>query len=129
MKPINNSNKEDKSKIVSASIKKLFPLISAKSPKKVKEISKYFKNLKAALVNKSPPKSYAQASKPANLTEKVIKIKDIFLSLKASKINQIQKIIKSRAKPKPHIQMTTKGPSRKHYIVKLLNILSDILFD
>lgn len=56
---MNNGNKEDKSKTVPVSIKRLLPLIPAKSPKEVKKISKYFKNLKMPSVNKSPSKLYA----------------------------------------------------------------------
>ena len=52
-------------------------------------------------------------------TSKVIKIKEIFLSLEAKKIDQINIIIKSTPKTKPHIQMTTKGPSRKYIIIPM----------
>jgi len=44
-----------------------------------------------------------QASKPFNHTEEVIRIKDAFLFLSASKIDQVQKIIKDGPKSKPHI--------------------------
>jgi len=104
-----------------ASIEKMPPLILAKSHKKVNKISKYFKNIKSinsfSMVNKSyaqvSKQSYAHASKQVNNTTKVIKIKDIFSILNAQKINQIHKIINGSPKPKLHIQMTTKGPSRK----------------
>jgi len=119
VKPIINRNNANKNKTVSVSIKKLPPPISAKSPKEVKEISKFFKNLKSASVNKSLTKSYTQVLKPVNHTEEVIKIKDIFPSFRAGKIDQVQKIIKGRAKPKPYIQMTTKSPSRKQVIVPM----------
>jgi len=52
-------------------------------------------------------------------TSKVIKIKEIFLSLEAKKIDQINNIVKSTPKTKPHIQMTTKGLSRKHIIIPM----------
>jgi len=86
VKPVINGNNTDKNKTVPVSIEKLSPLISAKWPKK---ISKYFKNLKVAPVNKSLTKSYTQALKPVNYTEEVIRIKNTFLSLRVSKINQV----------------------------------------
>jgi len=113
LKPTINRNNVNKQKLVPASIEKLFPSIPTKLPKKVNQISKFFKKkLKLAPVNKSRDKSYAQASKPPNHTEEVIKIKDTFPSLSTSKINQVQKIIKGKSKPKPYIQMTTKDLSR-----------------
>ena len=75
--------------------------------------------MKLAPISKPLTKSYAQALKPVNYTKEVIKIKDTFLSLRASKINQVQKIIKGRVKPKPCIQMTTKSPSRKQVIIPI----------
>ena len=119
VKPVINSNNIDKNKTVLASIEKLSHPIPAKSPKKVKKISKYFKNLKIAPVNKCLTKSYAQASKPVNHTKEIIRIKDTFLSLGASKINQVQKIIKGREKTKPYIKMTTKSLSRKQVIIPM----------
>ena len=110
---MNNSNKGDKTKMVLACIKRIPPPISAKLPKEVQEISKYFKNLKAPPINKIPLKLYAQASKQASYTEEILKIKNAFLSLKVSKINNIQRIIKGGDKLKPCIKITTKGPSRK----------------
>jgi len=56
--PIINSNNANKNKMVPASIKKLPLLIYTKSPKEVKEISKFFKNLKSAPINKPPTKWY-----------------------------------------------------------------------
>jgi len=98
-KPMNNGNKGDKFKIVLASIKRLLSLIPTKSFKEVKEIFKYFKNLKIPSVNKSLPKLYAQVLKQISYTEEVLKIKNIFLSLKVSKIDNIQKIIKGAINP------------------------------
>ena len=89
VKKIVNSNKGNKNKVVLASIEKLPPLISAKSPKEVQEILKYFKNLKKAPINQNMVKLYVQASKPVNHIEEVIRIKDAFLSLEASKIDQV----------------------------------------
>ena len=57
-KPMSNGNKGDKTKSVPVSIKRLPPPIPAKLPKEVKEIFKYFKNLKVPSVNNSPPKLY-----------------------------------------------------------------------
>ena len=56
---------------------------------------------------------YAQASRPMANTLKVLKIKEAFLALNAKKIDQINNIVKDNPKPKPCIQMTTKGLSRK----------------
>ena len=39
----------------------------------------------------------------------------------AKKIDQINNIIKGTSKTKPHIQITTKGPSRKHVIIPISN--------
>ena len=97
------------------------PPLPAKMAKEVNIISKYFQNKKplndtnkVALKN---DKSYAQVSKaPAN-TSKVLKISKAFPALNAEKIDQINNIVKGVAKPKPKIQMTTKGPSRKQVII------------
>ena len=63
--------------------------------------------------------SYAQASNPmANISE-VLKIKETFPALNTKKINQVNNIIKGNLKPKPCIQMTTKGPSRKQVIIPM----------
>jgi len=51
----------------------------------------------------------------------VIKIKKTFPSIRAEKIDQINNIVKGPSKPKPHIQMTTKGPSRKQVIILIGN--------
>jgi len=50
-------------------------------------------------------------------TLEVLKIKEAFLALNAKKIDQVNNIIRNNPKPKPHIQMTTKGPSRKQVII------------
>ena len=55
-------------------------------------------------------------SKQTTNTSKVIKIKDTFLVLGTKKINQIQNIVNSNPKPKPHIQIMTKGLFRKQII-------------
>lgn len=117
VKSITSGNNSNNSKLVPINIKRISPPIPTKSSKKVNQISKYFKNLKLTPVVKSNPKSYAQASKPISHIEEVIKIKNTFPILSAKKINQIQNIIKGRPKPKPQIQMTTKGLFRKQVII------------
>ena len=52
---------------------------------------------------------------------KVIKIKEAFPSIGANKIDQINNIVKGTTKAKPHIQMTTKDPLRKHVIIFMSN--------
>ena len=60
-----------------------------------------------------------QVLKPNTNTNEVIKIKDMFSALNAYKIDQIQKIVNAAPKPKPRIQMTTKGPSWKQVIIPM----------
>jgi len=43
----------------------------------------------------------------------ILKIKEAFPTLKAKSIDDIKRMIKDDGKPKPHINITTKGPSRK----------------
>ena len=43
----------------------------------------------------------------------------MFSSIRANKIEQINNIVKSNTKVKPHIQMMTKGPSRKYVIIPM----------
>ena len=111
--------------MVPASIDKVPPppLLPAKSAKEVNTISKYFQNQKL-LNDKSkdrpkPSKSYAQASKNNVSTAEVLKIKKTFPTLNAAKINQINNIVNGTFKPKPRIQMTTKGLSRKQVIIPM----------
>ena len=96
------------------------PPLPAKTAKEVNFILKYFQNKKPlnntnkiALKNN---KLYAQVSKASANTSEVLKISKAFLALNAEKINQINNIVKEVAKPKPKIQMITKGPSRKQVI-------------
>jgi len=49
----------------------------------------------------------------------VLKIKEAFLALNVKKIDQVNSIVKGNLKPKPRIQMTTQGPSRKQVIVPM----------
>ena len=102
------------------------PLIPAKSPKEVNEISKYFKRNK----KQSQKKSYAQASSLSrpflqsnsslNITLDTLKIKETFPYLQNKKIDQVQKIINgTNDKLKPCLNMTTKGPSQKQVIIPM----------
>ena len=49
----------------------------------------------------------------------VLKIKETFPALIAKKIDQVNDIIHRQNKPKLHIKMTIKGPSRKHIIIPM----------
>ena len=57
--------------------------------------------------------SYAQVSKGRSNTESILKIKEAFSTLKVNNIDNIQWMIKGNSKSKPHINMITKGLSRK----------------
>ena len=125
--PSNNGNKKDIAKLAPVSINKVLlpPPLPAKTRKEVNVISKYFHFKKPTGENRdqgknnSSGKSYAQASKLSINTSEVLKIKETFLSLSAKKIDQVNSIVNSQNKPKPHIQMTTKGPSRKQVIISM----------
>ena len=82
------------SKSIPASIKKIPPPIPAKSQKEINAISKYFKNRQVENKTSKTNKSYAQVSKQGTSTSDVIKIKNMFPSIRAKKINQINEIIK-----------------------------------
>ena len=114
------SNKEI-TKHVLVTIEKvpLPPPIPAKSKKEVNLISKYFQSNKPSTKLLKSTMSYAQASKQTVNTYKVLKIKEAFPALNTEKINQINNIVKDNPKPKPCIQMTTKGPSRKQVIIPM----------
>ena len=103
-----------------ANIKRLPPPISTKTPKEVNEISKFFKSSKSVNSAANKFKSYTQASRQNVSIADVIKIKETFLSVGAKVIDQINNIIKRPSKPKPRIQMTTKGPSRKQVIIPMV---------
>jgi len=112
------TNDKGKNTIKLVTISLLPPLISAKSPKEVNKILKYFKK-KPALQQK---KLYAQASSSTNTTniaKDTLKIKETFSNFKDHKIEQIQKIISNVKKPKPRLNMTTKDPSHKQVIVPM----------
>ena len=125
--PSNNGNKKDIAKPAPVSINKVPPLppLLAKTRKEVNVISKYFHSKKLMVENKdqgknnSSDKSYAQVSKPSINTSEVLKIKETFPSLSAKKIDQVNSIVNGQNKSKPHIKMTTKGPSRKQVIIPM----------
>ena len=114
---VNNKGKES---VKPTYISFLPPPILAKTPKEVNEISKYFKKN-----NSLQRKSYAQASfksQNSNIAMNILKIKKMFPKLQNQKIDQIQKIINSsESKPKPCINITTKGSSCKQIIVSMSN--------
>ena len=121
-----NSKREEKDKDTDkpARVERISPPIPAKSPKEVKEISKYFKPIKKATNSKVTNILYTQASKKTiSNTEEVLKIKETFPTLKAKNINSIQKIINGNniTKPKPYINSTTKGLSYRQIIVPMIN--------
>ena len=123
--------KPTQSRTVIPKIKKLtswlvlrgYPILSLlKPPKEVKKISKIFKTKASTHANVSWGISYAQASKIGSNTKSVLKIKEAFPTLKTKNIDNIQHMIKGDSKPKPQINMTTKGPSRKQVIIPMNNV-------
>ena len=101
------------------------PPLPAKTKKEVNIISKYFLPNKPSVNNNvngnsnNSSKSYAQTTKTSNNTLEVLKIKEMFSSLNAQKVDQVNNIVNGQAKPKPHIKMMTKGPSRKQVIISM----------
>ena len=97
------------------------PLLPAKTAKEINTISKYFQNQKTSNAKSNngskTKKSYAQALKNNVSIAEVFKIKKTFSTLNAEKIDQVNSIINGSSKPKPKIQMTTKGPLRKQVII------------
>ena len=91
----NNNNKKEIPKSISVSINRVPPLppLPAKSKKEINIISKYFQPKKSPVENNTQDsnvktrKSYAQASKTSINTSEVLKIKEMFSSLNAKKIN------------------------------------------
>jgi len=120
----NSKNNKLVPKTVPVSINKVLPLpLPAKSAKEVNTISKYFQNQKP-LNDKSkdglkPARSYAQASKNNVSIAEVLKIKKTFPTLNMAKIDQVNNIVNGTSKPKPRIQTTTKGLSRKQVIIPM----------
>ena len=125
--PPNNSNKKDIPKSVPVTINKVLPPppFLAKSKKEINTISKYFNPKKSTVdnsvhdTNVNSSKSYAQASKTSANTSEVLKIKEMFPSLNAQKINQVNNIINGSTNPKLRIRMTTKGLSKKQVIIPM----------
>jgi len=120
-----NSKRKEIAKLVPISIKKappapLLPLL-AKSKNEINTISKYFKDNKTTTNHSKPTKSYAQASRQTASTSDMLKIKESFPALNAKQIDRVNNIVKDNPNSKPHIQMTTKGPSRKQVIVPMSN--------
>ena len=132
--PIKDNVNKEIPKLVPVTINKVpsLPPLPAKSKKEINIISKYFQPKKHSVENKTqssnskPGKSYAQATKPLTNTSEVLKIKEMFPSLNAQKIDQVNSIVNGQSKQKPQIKMTTKGPSRKHIIIpmSIKNVLS-----
>jgi len=88
-------------------------------PKKIKDIAKFFKKNQKSKEKETPRKSYAQTSSSGNNTREVLKIKEVFSNLQEKKIENIQKIINRGDKPKPRLNMTTKGLSHKQIIIPM----------
>ena len=102
--------KKDKETNKLASVSVISPPIPAKSFKKVVEISRFFKKK----IDNKGKKSYAQVlSFNFNTTRETLKIKKVFPNLQNKKIKNIQKIISGENKPKPKLNITTKGLLRK----------------
>jgi len=116
-----NKNIKETNKHIPANIDRIPLPILAKSQKEVNVILKYFKSNKLATNLKKPAMLYAQASKHNTSTSKITKIKEAFPSINTKKNDQINNIVKDTPKSKPHIQMTTKGLSRKHVIIPISN--------
>ena len=66
---------------------------------------------------KDVSKSYTQALLP--LSSKILKIKKTFSKLQTSKFDNIHKIVSSTGKPKPKLNMITKGLLRKQIIISM----------
>jgi len=118
-------NGKGKETVKATYVSPLPPPILVKSPKEVNEISKFFKKNS----NHPQKKSYAQVSAKSNTTNitlDTLKIKKMFLHLQNKKIDQVQKIISGdNNKPRPHINMTMRGPSCKQIIVLMNNEMAN----
>ena len=121
VQPVPKRPAKETSKYILASIEKIPPPILAKSQKEINIISKYFKNKQVENKTSETNKSYAQVSKQGTSMSDVIKIKDMFLSIRAKKIDQINEIIKGLPKAKYQINMTTKRLSCKQVIILMSN--------
>jgi len=105
VEPNPSKNNKKIAKLILIPIEKVLPSPSlpAKSKKEINVISKYFQSNKPMTDLKKLTKSYTQASKQTANTSKVLKIKELFPTLNAKQINQVNNIIKGNPKPKPHI--------------------------
>jgi len=125
--PPHGNSKKDTLKLTPVTINKALPLppLPAKSKKEINVISKYFlpkkplDNNNNRSSNVQTGKSYAQASKTSTNTSEVLKIKEMFPTLNANKIDQVNNIVHGQNRLKPRIKTTTKGPSRKHIIIPM----------
>ena len=86
---------------------------------KVIKIFKFFKKGIKPMEKKKARKLYTQAL--SFKTNKILKIKEMFLKLPANKIDNIYRIINEYNKPKPKLNMTTKRLSRKQVIILISN--------
>ena len=122
---------KDKEMVKPTFIFALLPSILAKLQKEVNEILKFFKKTNSSTLTKS----YAQVSTISkkttssisllNITRDILKIKEMFPNLSNKKIDLVQKVINgSINKPKPRINITTKGPSCKQVIMLMNSKLS-----
>jgi len=106
-------------------------LILAKTPKKVKEISKFFRKIKKLGLKKFYTQTLTvnldSKVTSSNITMNTLKIKEIFFNLSNKKINSIQKvIISSNNKLKSKINITTKSLFYKQVIISMSNNLSKL---
>ena len=116
-----SKNNKEIAKLIPITIEKVPPPppLPAKSKKEINVISKYFQSNKPTMDPKKLTKSYAQASKQTANTSKVLKIKESFPALNVKQIDQVNNIVKGNLKPKLHIQMTMKEPSKKQIIIPM----------
>jgi len=119
--PVRNNIKEKTHIPVPVSIEKApsLPSLPAKTKSEVNRISKYFKPTSNKPNMEKPTKSYAQVSRQLPSTSDVLNIKESFPALNTNQTDRVNNIVKGNPKPKPRIQMTTKGPSRKQIIVPM----------
>ena len=125
---IQTSSNKGKDVVKPTFVSAIPPPIPAKLPKEVKEILKFFRKIEKPAMNKSYAQAFSSKPKPnatsSNITMNTLKIKEAFPNLPNRKIDTIQKVVNSsNNKPKPRLNMTTKGPLRKQVIVPMNNNL------
>ena len=109
--PSSGNSKKDTPKSTPVTINKSPPLppLLAKSKKEINIISKYFhpkkplNNNNARPTNTPTDKSYVQVSKLPTNTSDILKIKETFPALNVREIDQVNNIVRSQDKLKPHI--------------------------